>query len=96
MPSRRSKFEIHVDILSQIKSGVCKPTRIMYSANLSWRPLCLILESLENQDMIELMDSEGRDKRSKALYRITEKGENVLRYFDKAKSLLEVEETPLP
>ena len=68
----------------------------MYFANLSWQPLCLILESLENQDMIELMDLDAKDKRSKALYRITEKGDNVLRYFDKAKRLLEVEAAPLP
>jgi predicted transcriptional regulator len=94
MPGRRSKFEIYVDILSKIKSGVCKPTRIMYSANLSWQPLCQILESLEYQDMIEPMDLDGKDKRSRTLYRITEKGDNVLRYFDKAKSLLEVEVAP--
>lgn len=94
MLSRRSKFEIYVDILSKIKGGECKPTRIMYSTNLSWQPLCQILESLENQEMIEPMDIDQKDKRSKTLYRITEKGDNVLRYFDKAKSLLEAKTSP--
>jgi predicted transcriptional regulator len=62
----------------------------MYKTNLSWKLLCQILESLENQGMINVMDSEAKDKRSRIIYKITEKVDNVLRYFDKAKSLLQI------
>ena len=91
MQSRRSKLEIYIDILSNIRSGECRPTRIMYKANLSWKPFCQILEFLLNQGMIEEFDSGGQ--KSRVLYRITEKGEYVLMYFDKGKSLLELSGT---
>jgi predicted transcriptional regulator len=84
MSTRRSKFEIYVDILTQIKGGVNIPTRIMYSSNLSWKPLKEILESLQTVGLIEKNFSEGGDKRSKEVYRVTKKGEEVLIYFKKA------------
>jgi predicted transcriptional regulator len=90
MSSRRSKFEIYVDIISQIKSGVVIPTKIMYNANLSWKPLKEILHTLCNQGLIEELLTDDSDKRTKKCYKVTEKGENVLRYFNKARYLLEV------
>ena len=96
MSARRSRFEIYIDILSEIKNGVNIPTRIMYSANLSWRPLCTMLDSLVSQELIEdCSNEEGGDKRTKVYYKITEKGDNVLRYFNRAKDLLEVEKNPM-
>ena len=95
MSARRSKFEIYIDILSEIKNGVNIPTRIMYSANLSWKPLCLMLDSLVNQGLIEDFYNDEGDKRTKVYYQITEKGDNVLRYFNRAKDLLEVRKDPL-
>lgn len=94
MSSRRSKFEIYIDILALIKSGVVLPTRIMYSANLSWKPLRQILKNLVSQDLIEEEAFKERDKRTKKVYRITEKGDNVLRYFNRAKDLMEIEVAP--
>ena len=88
--SRRSKFELYTEIISQIKSGVVLPTKIMYSANLSWKPLKEILHSLCTQGIIEELSTD-RDRRTKSYYRVTEKGENVLRYFNKVRDLLEVE-----
>jgi predicted transcriptional regulator len=87
--SRRSKLELYTEIISQIKGGVVLPTKIMYSANLSWKPLKEILHSLCTQGMIEELSTD-RDRRTKSYYRVTEKGENVLRYFNKARDLLEV------
>ena len=95
MPGRRSKFEIYIDILDYIKNGVNIPTRIMYSANLSWKPLCSMLDSLVKQGLVEDIYNEEGDKRTKIHYQITEKGDNVLRYFNRAKDLLKVEKTPL-
>ncbi len=95
MSARRSKFEIYIDILSEIKNGVVIPTRIMYSANLSWKPLCAMLDSLVSQELVEDCSNDEGDKRTKVYYKITEKGDNVLRYFNRAKDLLEVEKAPI-
>ncbi len=93
MSIRRSKFEIYIDIMSQIKNGVVIPTRIMYNANLSWKPLKEILNTLCLQGVIDEVSGDGDDKRTKKNYILTEKGENILRYFNKAKGLMK--ETPL-
>ena len=91
MPNRRSKFEIYIDILTQIRSGINIPTRIMYSSNLSWKPLKQILLTLIKQGLIQDFQIDQGDKRTKTSYKITEKGDNVLRYFNRAKDLMEVE-----
>ena len=89
--TRRSKLEIYLQILQIIKDGTSKPTRIMYNANISWKPLMRVLNSMISQDLIMEIDvsSEGRkrDKRTNRLYEITMKGEQVIRYFKEAKDL---------
>ncbi|MCX6649582.1 MAG: helix-turn-helix transcriptional regulator [Candidatus Bathyarchaeota archaeon] len=94
MINRRSKLEIYIDILKEINNGVIIPTKIMYGANLSWKPLQQILKSLVNQELIEEFISENGDKRTKKAYNLTEKGINVLRYFNKAKELVENDRVP--
>lgn len=86
-------MEIYLDVLRVIKEGVHKPTRIMYGANLSWKPLQQVLQSLLDQGLIIEIDvSDGGDRRTTKHYEITQKGENVLRYFDRARRLIELEE----
>ena len=86
-------MEIYLDVLRVIKEGVHKPTRIMYGANLSWKPLQQVLRSLLDQGLILEIDvSDGGDRRTTKHYEITQKGENVLRYFDRARRLIELEE----
>jgi predicted transcriptional regulator len=91
MSSRRSRFEIYIDVLSEIKNGSNKPTQVMYGANLSWRPLQEILRSLLNQGLISEIGEDIRDKRTKVQFQLTPKGENVVRYYAKAKSLVEIQ-----
>jgi len=91
MSSRRSKFEIYIDILNEIKSGTVIPTRIMYGANLSWKPLKQILKNFISNGLIVEQSSDDGDKRRRRAYALTEKGDNVLRYFSKAKGLMELE-----
>jgi len=83
---KRSKLEIYLDILRTIKKGENKPTRIMYRTNLSWTPLQKILESMISQDLIKKIE---KDKRKK--YTVTEKGKNVLRYFEEMMGLIRIE-----
>ena len=84
---KRSRLEIYLDILRVIKNGVQKPTRIMYSTNLSWNPLQEILTSLIAQNLITVNDDGNRKN-----YEITEKGRTALKYFNQAKKLVTVGE----
>lgn len=85
MTPKRSRLEIHLDVLKAIGKGTHKPTRIMYRTNLSWKPMMKVFESLLDQDLIARYE-EG----SHATYRTTEKGRNVLGCFCQATDLLEV------
>lgn len=89
---RRSKLEIMINVLNVIQDGETKPTRIMYGANLSWKICSEILDSLVSQELVETIDisesTRRRDKRTNTMYLITPKGQNVLRYFHTAKTLM--------
>ena len=95
MKLRRSRLEVHLDVLYTIRNGVKKPTRIMYGANLSWKPLQRVLNSLIHQDLVMEVEPENpKDKRTSVCYSLTQKGENVLSYFNKARALLDLEVAP--
>lgn len=85
MGLKRSRLEIYLDVLKVISKGTQKPTRIMYRTNLSWKPLMKIFESLLAQGLIVRNENEDH-----TVYRITEKGKNVLGYFNKAMEYVEV------
>jgi len=90
LSARRSKFQLYVEVLDNIKNGETKPTRIMYSCNLSWKSLKDILHNLTEQELIEEREVKST-KRSKKLYHILPKGENVLKFYRMASRLIEVE-----
>jgi predicted transcriptional regulator len=91
MSPRRSQLEIRLNILSAVKDGVDKPTRIMYAANMSWKPVQRILSHLVEQGLLEVrINKESRQ--SKKRYVLTDKGANVIDYFEKAKEILPLEE----
>ena len=89
MTNRRSKLEIYVHIMEEIRSGNIKPTKIMYAGNLSWKPLQQMLKSLVNQELIEEFEADEHDKRSSKVYGLTQKGQNVIQYFSEVKRVLE-------
>lgn len=98
--SRRGPIEIYRDVLLAIamsENYTEKPTRIMYKANLSYRPLSKILANMVEFGMLDLLNSAGNaiseprissgrvskyDKRSAYLYRVSKKGFIVLRIMD--------------
>jgi len=85
---RRGKVEIYIEVLEIIMKGEVKPTRIMYSANLSWKVFQNVLNNLITQGLInENEESAGKDREVKR-YEITESGMNVLKYFRKATTAL--------
>ncbi len=87
---RRSKLEIRLKILAAVKQGVDKPTRIMYTANMSWKPVQRILSGLVGHGLLLEVINTG-SKQSKRRYQITEKGEKVLDYFEKANDIVPLE-----
>jgi predicted transcriptional regulator len=90
MSVRRSKLDIMLSVLSTVKEGVDKPTRIMYATNLSWNPLKEVLSSLVKQELLREIEV-PRIKRSRRRYEVTEKGVNVLTYFEGASEILDIE-----
>jgi len=65
----------------------------MYEANLSWKPLQKILNSMLAQKLVEDVDaSDNRDKRTNTIYKITQKGENIINYFNRAREYFDIEE----
>lgn len=85
MSRRRSRLEIILNLLSTIRDGTDKPTRIMYAINLSWSPTKKMLSDLMDQELIEMNTASGNSKKR---YTITQKGIRVLDYFEKAKEIL--------
>ena len=89
MSQRRSKLEMMLSLLESVRTGIDKPTRIMYDSNMSWKPTRRMLSILVDQGFLSEIHNKG-DKRTSTRYAITEKGLNVLEYFDKGKKLLDV------
>ena len=86
---RRSKLDIMLSVLRTVEGGVAKPTKIMYASNMSWNLTQKVFTDLVNQNLLEMTEAPG-SKRSTKRYMITEKGRNVLNYFDGAKALLQI------
>ena len=80
---RRSRLEICIDVLQIVNRGCHKPTRIMYKSNLSWIPLCEVLSFLINQGALRV-----KEKGKKKEYYVTEKGKEILKYYEQLKSML--------
>ena len=88
MTRKRSNIEIYLDVLNAVKSGVHKPTNIMYRCNLAWKPFKEILNSLVDNELLEI-NQKGKRK----TYHLTRKGNEALRYFEAARSLLTILES---
>ncbi len=89
MSERRSKLEIMLKVLEAVREGVDKPTRIMYAVNMSWNPTQEVLARLVEDGLIQVTEKPG-GRRSKKRYEITEKGANVIRYFQGVKALINI------
>ena len=83
---RRSSFQIAIDVLTVIGEGEQRPTRIMYATNLSWNSLKGTLEILVNKGYVDEDHVSERNKK----YSITAKGREVLGYYDRLESLVQV------
>jgi len=93
MTHLRSKLEMSMDVLRIVKNETSSPYHIMYQATLSWQTLQRILRPLESHGLVKETDVEDSSgERKKKCYEITQKGENVVKYFKSGKDPLEIEE----
>lgn len=84
---RRSKMEIHLDILKTLaQKGPLKLTHIMYKANVNCSVLKEYLDFLTQQNLVE----EKTLRKERIVYEITEKGLTVLKYFRELQIMLPV------
>ena len=82
---RRSKMEIHLDILKTLaQKGPLKLTHIMYKANVNCSVLKEYLDFLTLQKLVE----EKALRKERIVYEITEKGLTVLKYFRELQIML--------
>lgn len=86
MARRRSKLELYLEVLKAISKGVNKPTNIMYRCNLSWANSREILKLLLKHNLINVVEENGR-----RIYKLTERGYEVLEHFNRAQILLALE-----
>jgi predicted transcriptional regulator len=92
---RRSKLEIHIDILRALAChGRLKPTHITYKANVNCSALKESLDFLIERNLIK-EQMINRKKRTRKYYAITEEGLSVLKNVKKINSALHVFEDPV-
>jgi len=86
LSTRRSSFQIAVDVLTVINKGEDRPTRIMYASNLSWNSLKGTLDTLVGKGYVDEVSMNAKQKR----YSISTKGKDVLSYYERLESLVQV------
>jgi len=86
---RRSKLEMHLDILRTLAlKGPLKLTHVMYKSNVNCSVLKEQLTFLMQQGLV----NEQTLKKERIVYKITEKGFTVLKYFRELQTLLPIED----
>ena len=86
MTTRRSKFQISIEVLEAVSKGEYRPTRLMYACNLSWKSINNVLGLLETKGYIE--DLSRNEKRKQVS--ITGKGTEILGYYDGLENLVQI------
>lgn len=90
MPARRSTLNLILAVLTAIRDGCDKPTRIMYACNMSWKPMKKMLKKVTEKGYVVEVEHHG-NKRSTKRYIISKRGKNILRYFEEAKDQIGVD-----
>jgi len=86
---RRSKMEIHLDVLRTLaQKGPLKLTHIMYKSNVNCCVLKEYLDFLIQNDLVE----EKIIKKERIVYKVTEKALSVLKYFRELQIMLPIDE----
>jgi predicted transcriptional regulator len=90
---RRSKLEMHVDILKALaRHGPLKLTHVMYKANVNCDTLKQYLDFLIQHNLVEEQTLHKKRHGTRVVYAITERGKTVLKYYREVNSALQTVE----
>ena len=91
---RRSKLEVHVDILKALAlhRRPLRLTHIMYKANGNCDTLKQYLDFLIQHNLVEEQKLHKKRHQTRTVYAITERGLTVLKYFRELKNALQITE----
>ena len=90
---RRSKLEMHIDILKVLAHhGPLKLTHIMYKANVNCSVLKQYLDFLIQQNLVEEQTLRKKRNKTRVVYAITERGITVIKYFRELNIALQITE----
>ena len=88
-------METYIDILKVLaRHGPLKLTHIMYKANVNCSVLKQYLDFLIQRNLIEQPILLSKRNKTRVVYKITERGRIVLKYFRELKSALQIVEEP--
>ena len=88
---RRSKLEMHVDVLKVLaRHGPLKLTHVMYKANINFSVLKQYLDFLIQHNLVEEQTLPKKRHKTRVVYAITERGRIVLKYFRELNSALPI------
>jgi predicted transcriptional regulator len=91
---RRSKLEIHIDILRALAcNGRLKPTHITYKANVNCSALKECLDFLVERNLVKEQNV-SKKRQTRKYYAITEQGLTVLKNVREINNALHVFEEP--
>lgn len=76
---RRGKIDSICDVIKVINDGTCMPTHIMYKANLSWKPLKIILANLVAKGIVTKTPCGQGDERRRATYTLSSRGMKIVK-----------------
>jgi len=86
---RRSTAEILLDILKAVDMDYRTITRIMYASNVSWVTIVRNLQILMDRELIEMVENPRKSKRTPKIYKITIKGQQLLKETRRSFDLVE-------
>jgi len=88
---RRSKLELHLDILKALaRNEPLKLTHIMSKANVNCDTLKQYLDFLIQHNLVEEQTLPKKRRQTRVVYAITERGRTVLKYFSEINSALQI------
>jgi len=86
----RSRFELYLELLTQVHDGNCQLSKLMKCTNLSWPGLNRVMGPLISEGLLVEVEGAG-DTRSEAWYKMTEEGEQLLKSLKLVFSLVDLE-----
>jgi len=90
MYHQRSKFELYLEIITQIINGYSHYSELIQCTNLSEYALNQIMEPLISEGLLENVEC-TKEKDNQIFYLVTEKGEQFIYYLEKALSEIELD-----